>query len=82
MGDVISAFGRETTARLSGLSSTQLVAWDKLAFFAPSFAHEDRTQRHSRVYTFKDVLALKIRGILKAESGVSTGHLKVAEYPH
>lgn len=79
MSNVVRGFGIETAARLAGLSRYQLVQWDNSGFFAPSLGLEDRKVRHSRIYNFKDVLALKVLAILKVKYGVSTQNLKKAK---
>lgn len=76
---VIRGFGINTAARLSSLSANQLLTWDKTGFFCPALANEDRSLTHSRIYSFKDVLALKVLSKLKNEYHVSTQHLKKAK---
>lgn len=74
--NVISAYTLETTARLTGLSETQLAYWDRVGFFRPSFGHENRRVRFSRVYSFQDVVSLQILKTLRIDLGVSLQHLK------
>lgn len=78
--NVIGAFSEEHAERLSGVSLAQLRRWDRLGFFKPSFAAEDRHLPYSRVYSFKDLVALRVLNELRNNHGVSLQHLRrVAE---
>jgi DNA-binding transcriptional MerR regulator len=77
---IIAAFSEEQVERLTGLTQGQLRYWDKTRFFAPRFADENRRMAYSRLYSFKDVVALRTIGILRNQHGVPLQHLrKVAE---
>lgn len=77
---IIAAFSEEQVERLTGLSKTQLRYWDKTGFFAPKFAEEDRRRAYSRLYSFKDVVALRTISVLRNRHDVPLQHLrKVAE---
>jgi uncharacterized protein (DUF433 family) len=75
-GNVISAFSEEDATRLTGISVGQLRYWDRTEFFVPSLAHEDRRVAYSRVYTFRDVVCLKILNAIRNESRVPLQHLR------
>jgi uncharacterized protein (DUF433 family) len=78
--NVIGAFGEEHAARLSGLSIGQLRSWDRSRFFCPSYGFEDRRLPYSRVYSFRDIVSLRVLGMLRNEYGVPMQHLrKVSE---
>jgi len=82
MGDdiVIGAFGEDAAARLSNLSLGQLRTWDKTGFFRPSFGSVDRHQPYSRVYSFRDIVSLRVLGQLRNTLKVPMQHLrKVSE---
>lgn len=80
LGNVIVAFGEEHVERLTGLTPAQLRYWDRTGFFAPSYAEEDRNSAYSRIYSFKDVVALRILGLLRRQHNVPLQHLRrVAE---
>jgi uncharacterized protein (DUF433 family) len=83
MGDITSlkdAFAPEHVVRLAGLTMGQLAYWDKTGFFHPQYADENRKAPYSRVYSFKDVVALRTLSLLKGKHGVSLPHLReVAE---
>jgi DNA-binding transcriptional MerR regulator len=77
---IIAAFSEEQVERLTGLSKTQLRYWDRTGFFAPKFAEEDRRRAYSRLYSFKDVVALRTISVLRNQHDVPLQHLrKVAE---
>jgi uncharacterized protein (DUF433 family) len=73
---VLTAFSEDHVVRLTGLSRWQLREWDRLAFFAPHYAYEDRRQPYSRIYSFKDVIGLRTISVLMKEYHVSFQELK------
>lgn len=73
---VMSAFTDEQAARLTGLSKSQLVYWDKQDFFKPSFGFENRRSAYSRIYSFRDLVSLKILNNLRNETKVPLQHLR------
>ena len=78
--EVIGAFGEEDAARLTGVSVGQLRSWDRKGFLVPSYAAENRRQPYSRVYSFRDIVALRVLNSLRNEHKVPLQHLrKVAE---
>ncbi len=77
---IIAAFSEEQVERLTSLTQGQLRYWDKTGFFAPKFANENRRRAYSRLYSFKDVVALRTISILRKQYNVPLQHLrKVAE---
>ena len=77
---IVAAFSEEQVERLTGLTKAQLRYWDKTGFFAPKFADENRRRAYSRLYSFKDVVALRTISILRNQHNVPLQHLrKVAE---
>lgn len=73
---VVSAFTEDQVMRLTGLSLKQLRHWDRTGFFVPSLADEDRSKPYSRLYSFKDLVCLKLLNSLRNEHGVSMQHLR------
>lgn len=73
---VISAFTEDQVERLTGISVTQLRYWDRTGFLAPSLANENRRLPYSRLYTFRDLVSLKVLNALRNESKVSLAHLR------
>jgi uncharacterized protein (DUF433 family) len=62
---VISAYSIDHAARVTGLSKTRLVRWDKLGFFSPEYLDEnDRGNPYSRVYSFVDLVGLRTLAVL------------------
>lgn len=74
--NIISAFSEDDVTRLTGISQGQLRYWDRTSFFLPSLAEENRRLVHSRVYTFRDVVCLKILNTIRNESKVPLQHLR------
>ncbi|WP_165455823.1 DUF433 domain-containing protein [Paracoccus subflavus] len=73
---VIGAFGEEDAARLTGLSVGQLRSWDRSGFLHPSYAAENRRLPFSRIYSFRDIVSLRVLGELRNKHMVSMQHLK------
>jgi uncharacterized protein (DUF433 family) len=73
---VVSAFSEEQVQRLTGITAAQLRYWDRTRFFAPSLADENRRRPYSRVYSFRDVVCLKILNVLRNDSKVPLPHLR------
>jgi DNA-binding transcriptional MerR regulator len=76
MSNIVQAFSEEHVERLTGLTVHQLRHWDRTGFFVPSFAAEDRREVLSRVYSFKDLVALRVLAVLRNQFGVSLQHLR------
>ena len=74
--NVIAAFTEDQVEKLTGISVRQLRNWDRAKFFAPSMAYEDRSQPLSRLYSFRDVVSLKILNALRNELNVPLQHLR------
>jgi len=74
--NVIAAFSEEDVERLTRISIGQLRYWDRTGFFVPSIAEENRRAVHSRIYTFRDVVCLKILNTIRNESKVPLQHLR------
>jgi uncharacterized protein (DUF433 family) len=55
----LSAFTIDTSAKLTGLSRSQLARWDRNDFFTPTFADPNRRRPYSRVYSFEDLVGLR-----------------------
>lgn len=73
---VVQAFSLEQTARLTGISTGQLLNWDRTGFFTPSLAADNRREVFSRVYSFNDLSSLKVIATLRNETKVSLQHLR------
>jgi len=73
---VIQAFGEEHVEKLTGLTKWQLRRWDRLGFFSPHYAYEDRQVPYSRIYSFKDVVGLRTIALLMKDFKVSLRELR------
>jgi uncharacterized protein (DUF433 family)/DNA-binding transcriptional MerR regulator len=76
MNTVISAFSEDHVERLTGLSVHQLRHWDRTGFYTPAFADPNRRVAYSRVYSFKDIAALRVLSVLRNQYNVSLQHLR------
>jgi uncharacterized protein (DUF433 family) len=74
--NVVAAFSEEHVERLTGISPSQLRYWDRTKFYVPSFADENRRNPFSRIYSFKDVVALRVLHSLRNQFGVPLQHLR------
>lgn len=80
MASVIRAFSAFHVRRLTGLTVRQLSYWDKTEFFSPYYATEDRRSPFSRVYSFEDLVGLRVISILRNERKIPLQTLrKIAE---
>ncbi len=76
-GDVvIVAFSEDQAERLTGLSRNRLRYWDRTGFFKPSLGFENRRVAFSRIYSFKDIVALRTLRQLRDQYSVSLQHLR------
>lgn len=76
MGDLITAFSVEQTVKLTGVSKTQLRYWDLQGFFSPSEYEVIHGRQYGRVYTFKDLVSLKVLNDLRNKARVPLGLLR------
>lgn len=76
VASVLQAFTEDHVIRLTGLSRTQLRAWDRIGFFTPNYAYEDRHQPYSRIYSFQDVVGLRTIAVLRQQYRVSLQQLR------
>lgn len=75
-GSVIGAFSEADAARLSGLTVGQLRSWDRKGFIQPSYAEVDRSLPYSRVYSFRDIVSLRVLGQLRNTHKIPLQHLR------
>lgn len=73
--DVIGAFSEEQATTLSGVSRAQLRRWDTTTFFIPSLADEQR-KAFGRIYSFRDIVALRVLNQLRNVYGISMPELR------
>ncbi|MEL6573998.1 MAG: DUF433 domain-containing protein [Pseudomonadota bacterium] len=78
--NVLGAFSEDDASRLSGVTKSQLKLWDSNGLLNASYAQKNRRQPYSRVYSFRDLVSLRVLNLLRNEHKVSAQHLKkVAE---
>jgi DNA-binding transcriptional MerR regulator len=78
--NVIAAFSEEHAERLTGITKSQLRYWDRTRFFVPSYADDNRRAAFSRIYSFRDIAALRVINVLRNQNSIPLQHLrKVAE---
>lgn len=79
--NVFTAFSVEHAARVTGLSKSRLSRWDKLGFFSPENADDDdRGNPFSRVYSFTDLVGLRVLAVLTDDHGISIKELKATAF--
>ena len=77
---ILRAFSEDSVKRLTGLTTSQLRYWDRTGFFAPEFADENRSLAYSKLYSFRDIVALRTLSVLRNQFSVPLQHLrKVAQ---
>lgn len=74
--DEISAFTIEQVSRLTSISVRQLVYWDRTEFYSPRFRAERGRQPFGRVYSFRDLVALRVISLLRNEHSVPLQELR------
>ena len=74
--NVVAAFSEEQAERLTGVRKGQLRYWDQTGFFHPSFGEGDTQDGFGRVYSFSDIVSLRVLGILRNQYGISVQHLR------
>lgn len=72
----ILALSAENMVKLTGLTMRQLAYWDRIGFFKPEYASDNRRSPQSRVYSFQDAVGLRTIAILMNVYSVTLPHLK------
>lgn len=73
---VIAAFSEDQAEGLTGVRKGQLRYWDQTAFFSPSYGEGTTADGFGRVYSFADIVSLRVLGILRNQYGISVQHLR------
>ena len=74
--NVIRAFTEYQVERLTGISQRQLAYWARTDFYKPGLADEGGRVPFGRIYTFRDVAALRVLHVLRNQYNVSLQHLR------
>jgi uncharacterized protein (DUF433 family) len=72
---IIAAFTIDQAASLTGVTRRQLGAWDAEGFFSPTIVYGEG-RAFARLYSFRDLLSLKVLNQLRNETRVSMDHLR------
>lgn len=73
---MLGAFSEEDAIKLSGVSLHQLRHWDRSGLLLASYSQSNRRQPYSRVYSFRDLVSLRVLNLLRNRHGVSLQHLR------
>jgi uncharacterized protein (DUF433 family)/DNA-binding transcriptional MerR regulator len=73
---ILRAFSEDSVKHLTGLTTSQLRYWDRTEFFAPEFADPNRRLAYSRLYSFRDIVALRTLSVLRNQYSVPLQHLR------
>ncbi len=74
---VVPAYSVDHVVRLTGLTRAQLLYWDRIGFFRPTLADDNRRLPYSRIYSFQDVVGLRVISVLLNRHHVTIHHLKM-----
>jgi uncharacterized protein (DUF433 family)/DNA-binding transcriptional MerR regulator len=75
--NVIGAFSEEQAERLTGVSRAQLRRWDKIDFFKPAYSGAGN-RAFNRIYSFRDIVSLRVLNQLRNVHNVSMPELRKA----
>lgn len=79
----LAAFTAEHVCRLTGLSARQLRYWDQTAFFSPTLLDDHSRRAFGRIYSFRDLVGLRVIGLLRKEHGIPLQELRrVGQWLH
>jgi len=73
---IVAAFSEDQAHALSGVTKAQLRYWERTNFFFPSYAEENRRAPFSRIYSFRDIVSLRVLHNLRKVYGVPLAHLR------
>lgn len=74
--NVIGTFSEEDACKLSGASRSQLLHWHKTGLLKASFGPGGVAGPYQRIYSFKDLVSLRVLNALRNEHRVSLQHLR------
>jgi uncharacterized protein (DUF433 family) len=75
---VIRAFSAGHVVRVTGLTPSQLRYWDATGFFQPAYAHVDGETVPVRLYSFTDLVGLRVLQMLRSTYKVPLTRLRIA----
>ena len=74
--NVIGAFSEEQASRISGVSIYQLRQWDSEEFFPAAFGVGKQHVPFGRLYSFRDLVSLRVLNDLRNEKKIPLSHLR------
>ena len=74
--NVIGAFSEEQAETLSGVSVNQLRRWQNDGFFKASYGTEQKGVPFGRIYSFRDIVALRVLHVLRNQEKIPLSHLR------
>lgn len=74
--NIVRAFSAEHVVSVTGLSHRQLSYWDKTEFFKPKYAYENPRSPYGRIYSFRDVVGLRIISLLRKDHKIPLQQLR------
>lgn len=75
-GSVVAAFTEDQVESLTGVSKSQLRYWDNTNFFSPSTFDVYKGRRFGRIYSFRDLVSLKVLNDLRNKAHVPLPQLR------
>lgn len=72
----ISAFSEDHAARLTGCTKSQLRNWDKEGLYSPTYGRGSPREAFSRIYSFRDIVALRVLSVLRNTHRVPLARLR------
>jgi uncharacterized protein (DUF433 family) len=75
MGEIV-VFTAGQVARITGVSERQLRYWDATDFYHPHFVVGERGEPFGRLYSFRDVVALRTIAMLRQEHSIPLQELR------
>jgi uncharacterized protein (DUF433 family) len=76
---VVSAFTEEQVERLTGVSQRQLRYWASNDFYAPSIKMDDADFGGLRLYSFRDLVCLKVLNALRNDAKISFPEIRATK---
>lgn len=76
---IIGAFSEDQVAKLTGLSRGQLRAWNRRGFIRPDYKGEGDRKPFTHIYSFKDLLKLRVLNQLRNVYNVPMRELERVE---
>jgi uncharacterized protein (DUF433 family) len=79
ISSIVAAFNQEQVERLTGVSQRQLTYWAVNKFYVPSIALDDEGLPLMRLYSFRDLVCLKVINALRNEAKIPLQELKATK---